>query len=128
MPKTPRDVRLSDVQLAVLRVLWARREATTGEVAADLAAERNLAPTTVATMLTRLEKRGVVAQRREGRALVYRATISEPEVKRSMVAGLIASVFRGDATALVAHLVQAREVAPGDLAKIRARLKEAGDE
>lgn len=125
MARTPRKTQLSDLQLAVMRALWMRGEATTAEVVADLAAERGLAHTTVATLLTRLEKHGAVAQRRDGRAWIYRALLSEAEVQRSMVAGLVASLFAGDATALVAHLVRADEVTPGDLAAIRARLEAA---
>ena len=122
MPKTPRNIHLSELQLAVMRALWTRGEAATSEVATDLAAQRGLAPTTVATLLTRLERRGVVTQRREGRTWIYRAAVSESEVRLSMVAGLVATLFKGEAAALVAHLVRAEEVAPGDVAKIRARL------
>ena len=126
MAKRQRKTQLSDLQLAVMRVLWSRGEATTADVVADLAAERGLAHTTVATLLTRLEKRGVVAQRRDGRTWIYSARLSETEVQRSMVADLVASLFGGDSTALVAHLVSADEVTSGDLAAIRARLRAAG--
>jgi predicted transcriptional regulator len=125
MVKRQRKTQLSDLQVAVMRVLWNRGEATTAEVVADLAVERGLAHTTVATLLTRLEKRGVVAQRREGRSWIYSARLSEAEVQRSMVADLVASLFAGDSTALVAHLVSADEVTSGDLAAIRARLRAA---
>ena len=57
----PRDVHLSDLQLAVMHVLWARPEASTADVAAALAPRRDLAHTTVATLLTRLERRGARA-------------------------------------------------------------------
>lgn len=125
MAKRQRKTQLSDLQLAVMRVLWQRGEAATAEVVADLAAERGLAHTTVATLLTRLEKRGVVAQRRDGRSWIYSARLSEAEVQRSMVADLVASLFAGDSTALLAHLVSADEVTAGDLAAIRARLRAA---
>lgn len=119
-----RRVQLSELQLAVVGVLWKRGEGTSAEVLADLGARRGLAPTTVATLLTRLAKRGVLGQRRDGRTLVYRALVTEADVQRSMVADLVANVFKGDATALVAHLLREEEVAPGDLEKVRARLKE----
>ena len=54
------DVVLSDLQIALMRVLWARGESSTADVAEVLAQERGIKHTTVATMLTRLEKRGVV--------------------------------------------------------------------
>ena len=120
------DVSLSELQIALVRVLWRRGESSTADVAAELADERGLKHTTVATLLTRLEKRGVVAQRREGRQLFYRALVGEAQVRRSMVADLIGALFDGDARALVAHLVQESEIAPGDLAKVRRRLARGG--
>ncbi|HEU0153997.1 MAG TPA: BlaI/MecI/CopY family transcriptional regulator [Arenimonas sp.] len=120
------DIALSDLQLDVMRVLW-RGEASVADVAAALAAERGLAHTTVATVLTRLGKRGAVAHRREGRQLLYRALVSEPQVRRTMVGDLIQSLFQGDPRALLAHLVSEREVAPGDLAKVEALLARDSD-
>jgi predicted transcriptional regulator len=118
----PDDVALSELQIAVMRVLWQRDEASVADIAAILADERGLKYTTVATLLTRLEKRGVVGQRRDGRQLIYRARVSEPHVRRSMVADLVGSLFGGDAHALVAHLVDEAEIAPGDLARVRRQL------
>ena len=120
------DVSLSELQISLMRVLWRRGESSTADVAAELAEERGLKHTTVATLLTRLEKRGVVAQRREGRQLYYRAVVGEAQVRRSMVADLIGALFDGDARALVAHLVQESDIAPGDLAKVRKRLARGG--
>jgi BlaI family penicillinase repressor len=116
------DVALSDLQIAVMRVLWQHGESSVTDVAATLAEERGLKYTTVATLLTRLEKRGVVQPRREGRQLIYRALVSEPQVRRSMVADLIDSLFGGSAQELVAHLVSESEIAPGDLERVRKRL------
>jgi BlaI family penicillinase repressor len=116
------DVALSELQIALMRVLWRRGETSVSDVAAALADERGLKYTTVATLLSRLEKRGVVKQRREGRQLVYRALVSEPQVRRSMVADLIGSLFGGDARELVAHLVSESDIAPGDLDRVRKRL------
>jgi predicted transcriptional regulator len=120
------DVSLSELQIALMRVLWRRGETSTADVAAELADERGLKHTTVATVLTRLEKRGVGAQRREGRQLFYRALAGEAQVRRSMVADLVGALFDGDARQLVAHLVQESEIAPGDLAKVRKRLARGG--
>jgi BlaI family transcriptional regulator, penicillinase repressor len=117
------DVALSELQIAVVRVLWQRGEASVNDIAAILAAERGLKHTTVATLLTRLEKRGVVQQRRDGRQLIYSARTSESQVRRSMVADLVGSLFGGDARQLVAHLVSESEIAPGDLARVRKRLR-----
>ena len=117
------DIVLSDLQLDLMRVLW-RGDAAVAEVAGELAIRRGLAHTTIATVLTRLAKRGLVEARRDGRQLVYRALVDESQVRRSMVGGLIQSLFRGDPQALLAHLVSEEDVASGDLDKVRALLAE----
>jgi predicted transcriptional regulator len=123
-------VQLTEPQLAVLRVVWARGEAAVPEIWRALYAERGLAQSTVATMVARLEKRGVLARRpdTEGRQYVYRATVSEGEVRTSMVAGLTDALFGGDARALVSHLLSARRLRPDDLDEVRRMLAESADD
>jgi BlaI family transcriptional regulator, penicillinase repressor len=123
MTHVERDIALSELQIAVVRVLWRNGETSVTDIAKVLGDERGLKHTTVATLLTRLEKRGVVEQRREGRQLIYRALVSEPQVRRSMVADLVGSLFGGDSRELVAHLVRESELAPGDLENLRKRLQ-----
>jgi predicted transcriptional regulator len=110
---------LSELQLAVMRVLWQRKKAAVVEVQEALKAERDLALTTVATVLTRLEKAGLVSHRASGRHYLYRPLVSEEEVRRSMVSVLAERLFEGDVAALVSHLVNAREINPGDLARVK---------
>jgi len=121
------EVSLSELQLALMRVLWTRGQASTAEVAEAMREQqRPLAHTTVATLLSRLEKRGLIVSERDGRSLVYRAAVSEPEVQRSMVSGLLGSLFGGQPAALLNHLVQAGEIGDDDLAQMRALLKKRG--
>ncbi len=117
------DVALSDLQHDLLRVLWARGEASVADVVEALPRSPALAHTTVATLLTRLAARGVVDARREGRQLIYRARVSESQVRRSMVSGMIERLFAGDPQALLAHLVSERDVSAGDLDKVQALLQ-----
>jgi BlaI family transcriptional regulator, penicillinase repressor len=116
--------RLTALQLAVLRVLWAQGEATVAEVQQRLAGRRRLALTTVATLLSRLEKRGVVAYRTEGRQYVYRALVDEAQVCRSALADVTERVFAGDVATLVSALLSSDSVRPGDLARVKALIEE----
>ena len=114
--------KLTELQLAILRLLWERGEATVLEIWEALHGERGLAQTTLATLLSRLERRKVVAHRTQARQFVYRALVTEQEVQHSMVSELTAHLFEGDVPALVNHLLTAQEVSPGDLARIRDML------
>lgn len=113
--------RLSELQLAVVSVLWERGEATVAEVR-DALDDRDLATTTVATVLKRLLDAGVVARTKDGREYVYRATVSQTDVRQSMVGDLVDWLFGGDTEALVSHLVREDEIDPDDLDRLRERL------
>ena len=122
----PSDLVLSDLQLMLMRVFWSRSSATAAEVVADLRASRPLAHTTVATLLSRLEKRGLLLADRDGRQVSYRAAVSRQEVRRSMVSALLAGLFDGEARGLVSHLVDQRNIGAEELAEIRAALARKG--
>ena len=114
--------RLGELQHAILQVLWDRGEATVAEVHRSLH-ERGLAPTTIATMLTKMERKGVVEHRTEQRRFIYRATVEEPDVRNSMVQDVVDRVFAGDRGALVHHLLTDGEIAEGELEELRALIE-----
>jgi BlaI family transcriptional regulator, penicillinase repressor len=114
---------LSDLQMAVMRVLWRQGQTTVAQVHEALRDERGLAMTTVATILSRLERQGLVAHSAAGRQFVYQALVSEDEVRRSMVAELIDRLFQGSSAALVSHLLQESEIGADDLAQVKALIQ-----
>lgn len=116
---------LTELQLTILRILWERGEATVQDIWEALHPERGLAQTTVATMLSRLERRGVVTRRAQARQYHYKAAVTEEEVQHSMVGELTERLFDGDVTALMQHLISGKDVSPGDLAKIREMIERA---
>lgn len=117
---------LSDLQLELMRILWDRKEANALEVHGELLAQdRELATTTVATMLSRLEKKGLLTHRSVGRQFIYRPLVSEHEVRRSMLARLTDYFFKGDVTALVSHLVDGKGA--DDVARAKQILAERAD-
>lgn len=118
--KNPDAPRLTALQLEVFKVLWERPEATVVEIQQAVSATRPLAQTTIATLLSRLEKRGLVAYRTEGRQYVYRAVLQERDARRHAVAEVTKGLFAGDVTAMVSQLLSAHELRPGDLARVRA--------
>src|SRR3954464_9760438 len=110
---------LGDLQLAIMRVLWGHGEATVSDVHETIEPERGLALTTIATMLTKMEKKGVVDHRADGRRFIYRPLVSEDQVRRSMVTDLTSQLFRGDVTALVNHLLSEHDIDAKELAQLR---------
>lgn len=117
---------LTELQLEIMSVLWERGEATAVEVREALRPDRDLAQTTVSTLLSRLEKRGLVAHRTEGRQYVYRAVVEEARVRRSVVTGLSGMadrLFAGDLAELVTQLLAEGDVDADDLARVRRMIE-----
>ncbi|HWA16808.1 MAG TPA: BlaI/MecI/CopY family transcriptional regulator [Gemmatimonadales bacterium] len=120
----PETHQLTELQVAIMRILWERGQATVAEICDALRSERGLALTTVATLLSRLEKRGIVSHETRARQFVYRALVTESEVRTSMIGELTERLFDGDVTEVMSHLLTAREVSPGDLERLKQLLNE----
>jgi predicted transcriptional regulator len=118
------DPKLGDLQHAIMRVLWEHGESSVSEVHLALLEERGLAPTTIATMLVKMEKKGVVKRRTEGRQFRYSPAVSEADVQRSMVSELTERLFYGNAAALVSHLLEAQRIDRRELQEIQRLIAE----
>jgi predicted transcriptional regulator len=116
---------LTELQIAILRLLWENGELTAAQMWEQLYPERKLAQTTVATIVARLQRRRILARRTRDKQFVYRALVTEADVQHSMVSELTERLFAGDVTALVSHLISARDMTPGDLARVKKILQGA---
>ena len=120
----PKIHRLGDLQLQIMKVLWAKGEATVAEVYETLAGGCELAYTTVATMLRKMEGRGLLKHHLEGRSFVYRAVIGAEAVTRGMADHLLDRLFEGSLPDLVHHLLSNREVSREELSKLEKLIVE----
>jgi len=106
---------LTPLQLSILGVLWDRGQASSADVRSALAPERSLALTTVTTLLSRLERKGVLNHTRSGRRYLYHATVSRREVRRAMVDELLGCLFDGEPVALFAYLLNEGRIRPAEV-------------
>ncbi len=108
--------RLGDLQLRIMQVLWQSAPASVAEVLEKL--DGSLAYTTVATMLRKMEDRGLLQHREQGRKFLYQPAVTAEDITRSMADDLVDRLFEGNLAATVSHLLQTREVSPGELARL----------
>ena len=116
--KSPAPPRLTALQLALMQVLWSRQEASVADVQRAMKGRR-LALTTVATLLVRLEQRGLVEHRAEGRQYLYRARVSPADVRETVTREVLRNLFDGDVTAFVSHLLDARTLTRDEVADLQ---------
>jgi len=123
MPK-PKVHRLGDLQLKILQTLWEQGEAAVAHVHHALGGSAKFAYTTVATMLRKMEARGLVTHRAQGRSFVYRAKVAAQEVSRGMADHLVDRLFEGSLTDVVSHLLTTREVSRAELNELERMIAE----
>src|SRR6476469_9996062 len=119
----PPPPRLTALQLAVMQVLWSRDEASVANVQRAMTGRR-LALTTVATMLVRLEQRGLVSHRAEGRQYIYRSRVSPAEVRETVTRELLRSLFDGDVAAFVSQLLDARKLTREEISDLQRLVRD----
>ena len=103
------------LELQCLRALWSLGEGNVKDVRSVLTANRNLAYTTVMTILDRLVKKNGVARRKVGRSFVYTPMLSREALRRLAVKELVDSFFDGNMDALAEWLRSEDAAAPSPL-------------
>ncbi len=102
-PAPPREIP-PPLELECLKVLWKVGEASVKDVRADLAPSRNLAYTTVMTLLDRLVKKGRASRRKSGRLFLYTPLLPQEDARRFAVQDLVTTHFGGSYEDLIAFL------------------------
>ena len=116
--------RLGTLQLKIMKTLWERREATIADIHSALGRRATLAYVTIATVLRRMEARGLVTHRSEGRTFVYRASVAENAVAHNMAGEMVDRLFGGNLAALFSNLLSRREIDPQELAELERLIQE----
>lgn len=121
MAKRPPTI--PDSELDVLKALWECGRGTVRELLATLhGSGRQWSYATVATLLDRLEAKGMVESDRRDLAFVYRPLISAQEVQQKRVTNLVDKLYGGQPGLLVLHLLKAHPLEPGQAEEVRGLL------
>jgi predicted transcriptional regulator len=120
-----RQYELGSAELEVLKVLWDAGPSTVRDVLNHLHAHgRQIAYTTVQTLLTRLEQKGCVRSDKSDLAHVFRARVTRNRVTRSRLKTLVNQLYDGAAGPLVLHLVRHERLTPDELEELHRLIAE----
>jgi BlaI family penicillinase repressor len=123
---TVREERLPDAELEVLACLWRNGETTAREVREAMQHYRPMTHGSVATLLSRLQAKGLVARRKGpvGKAYVYKATRRPGPAYRRVVKDILERIFGGSSVALVNSLFETQPPTPDELDALQELLDE----
>jgi predicted transcriptional regulator len=114
---------LTESQRDIMEIVWERGEATVTEVRDELAKKREVARNTVQTMIVRLEEKGWLKHREDGRTFVYSAARAKTVSLGAKVVHLVDRFFGGSAEELVTALIEYRGLSREESKRIRDRIE-----
>jgi predicted transcriptional regulator len=125
MPTKQKPVHgLGELQREVLEHVWQRGEATVADVVKHLGRRRSIVYTSVLVAMQKLEKKGWLTHRVEGRAYVYQPAHSKAKAQAGALREILDAVFGGDPKLLVTGLLDARPWTAAELADLRRLIEE----
>ena len=113
-------------ELAILKVLWELGPSRLCILCENLGKGRKVAPSTVATMLKIMKKKGLVERVSMNKGVVWKAKLTQKEVGSGMVQNLINQLFEGSAQKVVLHLLEGGKLSRKDQEEIRKMLDSSG--
>ena len=115
---------LTEVELEIMNVVWSLGECTVKGVQDALPKDRDLAYTSVATMMKILEQKGALKSEKQERAHTYIALISRSEYETMSLEHLKTNVFGGDPTSMVMRLLSETDISQKEMETIRSLIDE----
>ena len=115
---------LTDAELRLMEVLWAKGAATVSDVVEAVSEETTLAYSTVLTTLRILENKGYARHTKDGRAFVYRAVVHRTKAQESAIKHLLRRFFEDSPELLVMNLIERRKISSEQLKRLRKLIEE----
>jgi len=115
---------LSPSETEILRLVWELECPTVQAVCDALPDHRDIAYATVQTLLRRLEKKGYLAHKIQGKAHVFHAKVQQKDVIGSAVKSFVDRLFGGDAVPLVQFLAENKDITKEDIGHLNRILED----
>ena len=109
----------TELELEILKILWRHGPRSGREVRDTLFQRRELAYTSVMTVLNIMTKKKYLRRDKSGANFIYRAVVSEKAVSRRMLGDLVDRVFDGSTSAVLVNLLENAQLDPAELKELR---------
>lgn len=115
---------LTDAELRIMEILWAKGSATVADVAEALAGEEGTAYTTILTLMRILRAKGYLHCKKQGRAHVFAPRVDRDAAAKKDVRQLLTRFFSGSPEELVLTFLRNEEISPEELDALKKRIEE----
>ncbi|MBN2309075.1 MAG: BlaI/MecI/CopY family transcriptional regulator [Candidatus Hydrogenedentes bacterium] len=118
----------TELELEILKILWADGPSPVRHVRDALAGFRDLAYTSVMTIMTIMAKKGYLRRARNGNSYVYHPILDPETTKRDMVADLVDRLFEGSTASAMLHLLETCDIDDAEMDALRALVQRKPEE
>jgi predicted transcriptional regulator len=112
----------TELELEILKVLWRGGEMRVRQVRSALAPRRELAYTSVMTIMNIMVDKGYLRRRRRGIGYAYRPRVTQKATTRRMLRDLMDRAFGGSPAAVMLNLLESAELDEAEIAELRSLL------
>ncbi len=116
------------LELEILKILWRDGNLTGREVRDRLAVVRDLAYTSVMTVMGIMEDKGYVKRKKSGKTFIYSPRVTEAATKKRMLRDVVDRVYEGSTMSVVLNLLESADIDPDELKQLRALIKRKSEE
>ena len=117
-----KNIKPTESELEILRVLWDKREATVREVHEVLSEFKDSGYTTTLKLLQIMHEKGLVNRNDSGKTHIYQAAVSREQTQKQMLGKMMDSLFGGSTTQLVMHALGNKAPSADELKEIQQML------
>ena len=120
----PQNQQPTDVELEILSLLWKSGPLELGPLCQAMREVRQVATTTVATMLSVMINKGLAKRTKGDKGWKYSAVVTREDAAKDLVRKLVDRAFDGSASMLVSHLLDRGELTTEERKQIMELLRE----
>ena len=118
----------TELELEILKVLWQQGACSVSQVRKALVGVRDLAHTSVMTIMSIMADKGYVTRSKKGNRFIYQASLAEQDTSSSMLGDLVDRLFSGSAAAAMVSLLETSDLDAGELAELKQLIRSKSKE
>ncbi len=120
----PKSKHPTELELEILKILWRANPLTGRQVRDALAEFRELAYTSVMTIMGIMEDKGYVRRKKQGSSYLYSTRIKQATTTRRMLLDLVERAYDGSVTSAVVNLLETSDIQPEELEQLRELIRQ----
>ncbi len=121
------NISIGNAEIEIMKVIWKSKEPITSLEIGKAVEDKGWKKTTIATFLSRLVEKGVLAAKKQGKLYYYTPLISAKEYRKGQTKNLISTLYNGSIKEFAVSLFEEQKLSDSDIDELRAFFEDKGE-